>query len=367
MTWTDIRGHAEIVEQLRHSAKKGRLAGTYLFAGPAGIGKRTFATKLAQSLLCEVNSEAALNPCGHCPACQQVTALSHPDLEVISKPPDKSLLPLELLIGDREHRMQEGLCHRISLKPSRGGRKVAIIDDADYLNQEGANALLKTLEEPPARAVLILITTSAQRQLPTVRSRCQILRFQPLSFDDVVEVLLSREYTASREEAETWAALGDGSVSQALAWSEAGLREFREQFLNHLADNDLPSYELAKFVSTFVEEAGKEASDRRNRLRHVLTIANAFYRQLCHVTQGLPATGDPVLAGAVTRLMNSGWSNSDTAASCLERCMEAETQVYANAQPVTIIECWIDEVAQMSLPAQRAPANLSSQKTGPRR
>lgn len=353
MTWTDIRGHAELVEQLRRSAKKGRLAGTYLFAGPAGIGKRTFATKLAQSLLCEVNAEADLTPCGHCPACQQVAALSHPDLEIISKPADKSFLPLELFIGDREHRMQEGLCHRISLKPFRGGRKVAIIDDADYLNQEGANALLKTLEEPPAKSVLILITTSAQRQLPTVRSRCQILRFRPLSFEDVVEVLLSHECTSSREEAERWAALGDGSVAQALVWSDAGLREFREQFLNHLARNGLPSYELAKFVSTFVEEAGKEAPERRARLRHVLTIANAFYRQLCRAVKGLPVSSDPVLAGAVAHLANSGRLGADTAASCLERCMEAEAQVDANAQPVTIIECWIDEVAQLSMPAQR--------------
>jgi DNA polymerase-3 subunit delta' len=129
-------------------------------------------------------------------------------------------------------------------------------------------------------------------------------------------------------------------------WSDAGLREFREQFLNHLARNDLPSYELAKFVSTFVEEAGKEAPERRARLRHILTIANAFYRQLCHAVKGLPVSSDPVLAGAVAHLANSGRLDADTAASCLERCMEAEAQVDANAQPVTIIECWIDELAQ---------------------
>ena len=77
--------------------------------------------------------------------------------------------------------MREGLCHDIALKPFRGGRKIAIIDDADYLNQEGANCLLKTLEEPPEKSVIILIGTSQQRQLPTIRSRCQIVRFAPLS------------------------------------------------------------------------------------------------------------------------------------------------------------------------------------------
>ena len=101
-----------------------------------------------------------LDACGHCPACLQAAAGSHPDLETVAKPPDKSFLPLELLIGDKEHRMREGLCYRLSLRPLLGGRKIAVIDDADYLNAEGANSLLKTLEEPPPGSLLILIGTS---------------------------------------------------------------------------------------------------------------------------------------------------------------------------------------------------------------
>src|SRR4029450_8202547 len=99
--------------------------------------------------------------------------------------------PLELLIGDAEHRMRAGLCYNIALKPFSARRKVAIIDDADYLNKEGANCLLKTLEEPPPKSLLIMIGTSEQRQVPTIRSRCQIVRFQPLAEEDVAELLLS--------------------------------------------------------------------------------------------------------------------------------------------------------------------------------
>ena len=145
MSWSEIIGHEAVVERFKRAAHKGRLVSTYLFVGPDGIGKRKFALKLAQSVLCEVNPEEQLEPCGSCPGCQQVAASTHPDLIQISKPEDKANIPVETFIGDRDHRMQVGLCHDISLKPFSGTRKVAIIDDSDALNQESANALLKTL------------------------------------------------------------------------------------------------------------------------------------------------------------------------------------------------------------------------------
>ncbi len=173
-----------MVEQFRRALARGRLASSFLFAGPEGIGKRTFALKLAQAMLCTTRPEETLDPCGTCPSCVQVAAGTHPDLHLVGKPEDKSFIPLELLIGDREHRRREGLCHNIGLKPYLGGRKIAMIDDADYLNAEGANSLLKTLEEPPPRSVLILIGTSPAKQLPTIRSRCQLIRFRPLPIQD---------------------------------------------------------------------------------------------------------------------------------------------------------------------------------------
>src|SRR5262245_43261337 len=189
MTSHSLRGHDRIALQFRRALERGRLASTFLFVGLPGIGKRTFALALAQSLLCERVPEERLEPCGECPSCRQVVALAHPDVQFVAKPSDKSFIPIELLIGDAEHRMREGLCYQISLKPFSGRRKVAIIDDADYLNKEGANCLLKTLEEPPPRSVLILIATSEQRQLPTIRSRCQIVRFSPLAATEIADLL----------------------------------------------------------------------------------------------------------------------------------------------------------------------------------
>src|ERR1700681_1943961 len=101
--WHSIEDHDAVVERFRETLARGRLASTFLFVGPAGIGKRTFAVKLAQALLCSERSEALLDPCERCPSCVQVAASTHPDLEVVSKPPDKSAIPVALLIGDKEH------------------------------------------------------------------------------------------------------------------------------------------------------------------------------------------------------------------------------------------------------------------------
>src|SRR5437763_1729385 len=105
MSWQSIRGHDAVVENFRRALARGRLASTFLFVGPAGIGKKAFALKLAQGLLCERVSEERLEPCGECASCRQVLSRSHPDVESLAKPADKAFIPVELLIGDADHRM----------------------------------------------------------------------------------------------------------------------------------------------------------------------------------------------------------------------------------------------------------------------
>ena len=105
MSWQGITGHDAVVEQFRRALERGRLASTFLFVGPPGIGKHTLALKLAQALLCQQHDPAKLEPCGHCPDCTQVLAGTHPDLLEVRKPAEKSNLPVELFIGPRERRM----------------------------------------------------------------------------------------------------------------------------------------------------------------------------------------------------------------------------------------------------------------------
>ncbi len=323
------------------------MASSFLFAGPAGIGKRTFALKLGQALLCQAGPEDALDACGECASCVQAAAGTHPDLEVVAKPKDKSFIPLELLIGDKEHRGREGLCHRIALKPYMGGRKIVVIDDADHLNAEGANCLLKTLEEPPPSSVLILIGTSPAKQLPTIRSRCQLVRFRPLPDDVVAELLITHELAHDADEARRLAPYCEGSLQRAAQLADGQLWAFRNTLYGRLAEPALPSVQLSRSVAAFVDEAGKVAAARRERMRQVVAFATEFYRGLLHATSGAAPAADAELCRFVQQAITQRADNGQTAAARLERCLQAAEQIDRNANQATLIESWLDDLARL--------------------
>jgi DNA polymerase-3 subunit delta' len=347
MAWHGILGHDDVADQFRRAIGRGRLASSFLFAGPAGIGKMTFAVKLGQALLCQQRPEAALDPCERCPSCLQAAARTHPDLEIVAKPEDKSFLPLELFIGDKEHRMREGLCHRIGMKPFQGGRKIAIIDDADFLNAEGANCLLKTLEEPPPQSVLILVGTSPAKQLPTIRSRCQLIRFRPLRTEEVEELLLSGGLVAEPSVAHRLAAHSEGSLQRAMELADAELWDFRDRLYQRLAEPLMDGVGLAKTVMALVEEAGKEASAKRQRMRQIARYTADFYRavlrQRCGaaVIEGVTPPNDGTAGGL-------RWPGDvEMAAACLERTLDAADEIERNVHPATLVECWFHDLARI--------------------
>ena len=348
MTWQGLHGHDEIVSHFRHSLERGRLGSTFLFVGPPGIGKRSFALRLAQALLCLRRPAEQLDPCGQCEDCQQVLAGTHPDVEQLAKPAERSFIPLELLIGDRQHRLREGLCARIALRPSRGHRKVAIIDDADQLNVEGANCLLKTLEEPPPGSVLILIGTSPQRQLPTIRSRCQIVRFQPLADTVAAQLLLENEIVGSEAEALRLARVSGGSLAYAAEMAAPELWQFREEFHAALDTDDWDYLESAGMVNDFVDAAGTAAPARRQRLKQVVEMAVEFYRDLLYATVGAksPTIHDGHQRPA--RLAERWQHDSERAVRCLERCLAALRHIDANANKSTNIDAWLDDLARLA-------------------
>src|SRR5262245_12937701 len=155
MFWNGLLGNAATVDRLRESVRRGRLAHTYAFVGPAGVGKKRCALMLAQCLLCQRHEEPDFDACGECPGCRQVMAHMHPDLLIVERPKESSVLPIKLFIGEGDTRGKEGLCHDLALRPMAGRRRIGIIDEAELLTIESGNALLKTLEEPPDYAVLI--------------------------------------------------------------------------------------------------------------------------------------------------------------------------------------------------------------------
>jgi DNA polymerase-3 subunit delta' len=313
-----------------------------LFAGPPGIGKRTFARKLAQALLCQNHTETDFDPCGHCPSCVQVEAGTHPDLDFVEKPSDRADIPLRLLIGDKEHRMKEGLLHNIGLKPFMGGRKIAVIDDADFLNEEGANALLKTLEEPPPRSVLILIGTSPAKQLPTIRSRCQLIRFQPLDESIVADLLLRNGVAQDAAEAQRLAHFSGGSLERAGQLSDPELWTFRGTLYERLAAGVFDNVAFAPTVAQFIDAAGKEAPPRRQRFHLIVQFAADFYRHLLRAQAGAVESADADLRQFLATALRRPPIDPEVTAKRLDRCLEADQQIDRNANQSTLVEAWLD-------------------------
>jgi DNA polymerase III subunit delta' len=323
--WHGILGHDDVVEQFRRTLASGRLASTYLFVGPPGVGKRRFAIELAHSLLCTEIAEQELAPCGKCDSCRMFAAGNHPDLELIGLPKDKTTLPIDLFIGDRDHRNQEGLCHRIGMRPFFGRRKVAIIDDADHFGIPSANCLLKTLEEPPPSVMLILIGTSPSRQLPTISSRSQVVRFRGLDVETVANILIESGAVADRQLAMRAAELSEGSIERARQLADPALWSFRDQLSSALAVSPIESVRLARSIQAFVDEAGKESSQRRDRLRVVVGFAVEFYR---------------------SKLRNDQPHEANLQA--LEASLVALEQIDRNANLGLVIQHWCEELSGFS-------------------
>ena len=353
--WQGVFGHDDIADAFRRSCAAGRLASTFLFVGPAGVGKRTFALRLAKTLLCaEVPAVASSleewGACGECESCRWCDAETHPDLLQVSKPSDKSFLPLELLIGSKERRMREGLCHDIGLKPFCGRRRVAILDDADALNLEGANCLLKTLEEPPPRSVLILVASSAASQLPTIRSRAQIMRFRPLNTATLTRLLVETGVAETEEQANRLAPLAGGSVQRAMTLADDETMSFRSALFARLANHPDDGVQLAATAWKFVEQAGPEAARRRERLRFLLSLSCEYLRCILRALAGAAMATDEELATAVREGLVGLWQDQERVQRALERTLQGLEHVGRNANPATLVASWSDDLAQAVLP-----------------
>ncbi|MFV2065440.1 MAG: ATP-binding protein [Pirellulales bacterium] len=353
--WHGVAGHDRVVEQFRERLAAGRLASTYLFVGPEGIGKRTLAFKLAEGLLCVENGPLGIDPCGWCDACRLVRAGTHPDLSIVARAEDRSRIALEQLIGDRDHRNQQGMCHDLSMKPLIGDRKMAIIDDADDLQVEAANSLLKTLEEPPPYSVLILIGTSTDRQLPTILSRCQVIRLLPLQAADVAEILQDQGIVGDQqEEIGRLAAASGGSVSRASELANETGEEFRVALFDRLAGPDRNTAGLAEMILEHVNQAGREAAARRRSLLDVFGWATSLYQQAMRSAVG--ATGGEAgrrLTESARKLCADRQIGAEQAIALIERCLEASQQVQRNVHPTTLVESWAEEVYRLTSQAAR--------------
>lgn len=210
----EFLGNPRIVDIVSKAQSLGRLPHAMVFAGPEGVGKRTFALLLAQALNCL--SPEAIDGCGSCRSCKKIQAESHPDVRVFR--PDGAYIKIEQV---------RALIAEVAYQPFEGNFRIAILDGADQMRQEAANSLLKTLEEPPSRTFIILVTPNPHALLTTIRSRCRTLLFGGLSRDQVEEFLTDRAGRAPLD-ARLAASLSEGSLARALVFDTERFRELRE-------------------------------------------------------------------------------------------------------------------------------------------
>jgi DNA polymerase-3 subunit delta' len=239
--WDLIACQKEVIDQLKMAIKNNELSHAYLFLGSEGVGKQATAKVFASVVNCPKGG------CGECPICLKIQHDLHPDVVFVE--PEGNFFTIEQV---RE------LQHEVDLKPFEAQMKVYILDDVDKMTAEAANALLKTLEEPPLNVLFILLTPNLDGILPTVVSRCQIVRFKPISVSSLISFLVSK-YKVKEVDAELFARLSGGILTKAIRFAESELEHRRRKLILQIIEGVPLSdgIELAEVAEKIIEEVKK--------------------------------------------------------------------------------------------------------------
>ena len=329
MPFRDLVGHRHLLELVAGAVARESLPPSLIFAGPDGVGKRAAAVALAQLVNCATPVDH--DACGTCASCTRIARFVHADVFLV-EPGDTGVIKVDQV---RE------VIERTAYRPFEGRRRVVIVDEADALMSEAQNALLKTLEEPPAASMFVLVTARPDELLPTVRSRCQRLRFGRLSPGDIAAVLMERHDYAPTD-AHAAASAADGSLGLALDGGSSALVEAREaaaEMLQQVAGTSDPRRRLdsAKLLS-----GGGDRDEVRRRLRALASMVRDL-GVIGAVVSRAPSEGDRHLANAdmgvpLRRLAGSfDRERVSRAFAAIDRALEA---IDRNASP-KIVADWL--------------------------
>lgn len=346
--WSSLLGHEVQKEMFRRTIRRHRLSQGYLFVGPEGIGKQQFARRLAQALLCLQVGTDPLEPCGECAGCKPFLAGANPDFLFVGCPEGKREMPIELIAGSKERRGQEGLCHDLSLAPLPRSRKVAIVDRADTMNEACANSFLKTLEEPPDRAVLILIASNLDALLPTIRSRCQLVRFSPLKSNEIEKLLVEQDLVQSDEDARFASSLSEGSLSTAKQLLEPELRALRSLLHTTLVQSGFSGVNLAKQLMEGIGKISTETAAQRIYAQWLIRFAIDLFREAIlglgesheQTTYSIPEVAH------LTRRFADDPEADERLASVIDRLIDGSSHIDQNVPVPITLESMLDEVAR---------------------
>jgi DNA polymerase III subunit delta' len=306
MPFSSLVGNERIKRLLRRAVAEGRVGQSLILAGPRGVGKHQFALALAQALNCErpVKGDA----CGNCVPCRKVARGEHLDVETIKA--DGQVIKI--------HQMRE-MSNKAQFRPYEGRHRVLILDDAERLNQSSANSILKVLEEPPETTLLVLLTSKPYALLETIRSRCLMLSFAPLTSEEL-ESHLKANFKRPAEETQMIARLARGSIGRAL---EIDLGEYREK--RAMLIDLIESLALKRDTLKLMEAAEHLAKKlERAEFEEHLDVLLILFADLFHLKLGEPV---------------ESITNSDAAAR-LGRIAEAVT--------IDQIMDWVERIEQVS-------------------
>jgi DNA polymerase III subunit delta' len=277
-------GNATVRARLTELGREGRVHGCLLFEGPKGVGKALTARWLAQVWNCELRG---IEPCGACWSCRQITKGSHPDVLAVGIDPERR----NPIISVDQART---IISELQIKPFHARRRVVILDPADAMNPQAANALLKTFEEPKSDTGFVLITSAVSKLIPTILSRCQRVRFGPIAPDELVPFLRERGIA----EPERLAVLAEGCPGKALALAEGGTAEWvetRDALLEALDRGQGARFEL---VARFKARDARAGQDR------LLDVLSTLVRDAVALQGG----GDRALFHADRRDVVESWA-----------------------------------------------------------
>lgn len=221
MSFRDIKGHNFQIKTLIDSVSMDKVSSAYLFLGPSGIGKRSVAINFAKFLNCQNITKGATNPCDHCQTCKKIDNLQHPDVFLIM-PDSTNTIKIDC-IRDIEK--------RACLKPYEAKYKIFIIDDAEDMTEEAANALLKTLEEPEKDTVFVLIATQEKKLPSTIVSRCQRIKFNTLGLGKIKAILI-KDYHLDEKKAHFISYFSEGKVAVAFKFKDENILKEKNTLIN---------------------------------------------------------------------------------------------------------------------------------------
>lgn len=257
----DVKGHEEIITHLQNAIRFHKVSHSYIFSGEHGSGKKLLAALFAMTLQCE---EQGIDPCLKCSSCKRALSKNHPDIIGVTHEKPNS-------IGIDEIRAQ--VVDDVAIKPYYGPYKIYIINDAHKLTVQAQNALLKTIEEPPAYAVLLLLTDNLEILLPTIRSRCVTLSLKPLANNMVKDYLMDRLQIPDYQ-AEVTASFSQGNIGKAKdsVTSETFSRTMGNALALLKRSGELQIYELVSAI--------KEMTAEKENASEYLDIFTTWFRDI---------------------------------------------------------------------------------------